>query len=97
MDEFTGMGIVFVLGIVIGAGLLTVLIMFFVSDGVFDFNGERFVRVSAEQEEDWCEEWVCEEKARSPISTDCSYDCDGKLICNHDLKCVSESLVRRRC
>ena len=86
---------------------LLALVMSSVEDEI-TINGERFVRVSAEQEEQWCEEWVCEESV--PVigeeifgcsPGDCYWIGDNEIINGKRYEvryeCVSESLVRRRC
>jgi len=96
------------LGFTFGLVVVVVIDYFDASDGEINIGSQRFVRVSAEQEEQWCEEWVCEESV--PVigeeifgcsPGDCYWIGDNEIINGKRYEvryeCVSESLVRRRC
>ena len=102
--------LIFVVGIVIGVIIFSVPLFFAdeLGDGTLI---PRFVRVDAEQEEAWCEEWVCEAYAEPYCFFDTPLPCNhciwGKTPVDENGKCpdgitrvtecVSEKLVRKRC
>ena len=107
MDEYVSSWWLIVIGI------LAVAICYFgfvwmASDGVIEIGNERFVRVSAEPIEDWCEDWICEEydspfcyyagsSGRIEITTRTNERGECEEQFTKIRECISQKFVRRRC
>ncbi len=85
--------IAFLWGMAAGVLFLDALVRNNISDGAFDFEGERFVRVDAEPVEEWCEVPVCDEWVESYEWVPCGFqECFQRVR-----ECISPYFIRRRC
>ena len=107
-EDLLIVGFILLFGILIGSLITIASIEFDAEDGVIERFGHRFVRVDAEPEEAWCEEWVCEESDMpfcyyrgTSGSIEITTGTNERGECDDDFikvsQCVSRSRVWRRC